>query len=317
MSEAKQSENARQDAVAQPDGIFAYEHPFVTTDVVALSVGASQQDNYRKLPEKHLEVLLIKRDADPFANQWALPGGFINPGQTAREAALAKLQEKTGVSEVYLEQLFTFTEPSRDPRGWIISSAHLALVEKGSVVQGEGTQHPRWFAAELQLVHESTDHYPDGRIERKTYELRLSSQETGEETASEAVNATAATESAHEALTARVEHVITTTRTMRADEFVILDDGGLAFDHAKQIVYAILRLRNKVEYTDLALNLMPELFTLTDLQKVYEVILGHELLKAGFRRTVKDLVVETDEQTSSAGHRPSKLYRRNWNISLS
>ena len=118
-------------------------------------------------------------------------------------------------------------------------------------------------------------------------------------------------------IAARVEHVITTMRTLRADEFAILDDGGLAFDHAKQIVYAILRLRNKIEYTDLALNLMPELFTLTDLQKVYEVILGRELLKAGFRRTVKDLVVETDEQTSSAGHRPSKLYRRNWNISLS
>lgn len=297
--------------------IFAYEHPFVTTDVVALSVGAGQQDNYRKLPEKHLEVLLVQRDAEPFAGQWALPGGFIHPGQTAREAALSKLQEKTGVPEVYLEQLFTFTEPDRDPRGWVVSSAHLALIEKGSVVQNEGSQRSCWFAAELGLVHESTDHYPEGRVEHKVYELRLSLQEQGEKDQGQPGETSDAALPGQAVITARVEHVITTTRTLRADEFAILDDGGLAFDHAKQIVYAILRLRNKIEYTDLALNLMPELFTLTDLQKVYEVILGRELLKAGFRRTVKDLVVETDEQTSSAGHRPSKLYRRNWNISLS
>ncbi|MNN88707.1 hypothetical protein D3C81_2064290 [compost metagenome] len=66
-----------------------------------------------------------------------------------------------------------------------------------------------------------------------------------------------------------------------------------------------------MNYTDIALHLMPNLFTLTELQQVYEVILDKELLKAAFRRKVTDLVTETDHYTKNAGHRPSRLYRRN------
>ena len=74
------------------------------------------------------------------------------------------------------------------------------------------------------------------------------------------------------------------------------------------------RLRGKVNYTDIALHLMPKFFTLTELQQVYEVITDKELLKAAFRRKVADLVAETDHYTENAGHRPSRLYRRNWRI---
>jgi hypothetical protein len=88
---------------------------------------------------------------------------------------------------------------------------------------------------------------------------------------------------------------------------------GIAFDHAKIIEYAVERLRNKIEYTDIAFNLMPEHFTLTELQQVYEVILGKDLLKANFRRKISDMVVETDEYTKDAGHRPSKLFKYNPN----
>jgi hypothetical protein len=96
-----------------------------------------------------------------------------------------------------------------------------------------------------------------------------------------------------------------------AEKREIVESGGIAFDHAKIIEYGIERLRRKIEYTDIAFNLMPELFTLTELQKVYEVILGRELLKANFRRKVADMVLETDNLTKDAGHRPSKLYRYN------
>lgn len=87
----------------------------------------------------------------------------------------------------------------------------------------------------------------------------------------------------------------------------------LAFDHAKLLIYAIERLKNKVEYTTIAFNLMPERFTLTQLQQVYEILLDKPLLKANFRRKIADMVIETNEQEENAGHRPSKLYKFNTN----
>ncbi len=91
-------------------------------------------------------------------------------------------------------------------------------------------------------------------------------------------------------------------------------ESELAFDHAKMLIYAIERLKNKVEYTTIAFNLMPEKFTLTKLQQVYEILLDKPLLKANFRRKIADMVIETDEYEENAGHRPSKLYcfNKNW-----
>ena len=77
------------------------------------------------------------------------------------------------------------------------------------------------------------------------------------------------------------------------------------------LVYAIERLKNKVEYTTIAFHLMPEKFTLTKLQQVYEILLDKPLLKANFRRKIADMVIETEEYEENAGHRPSKLYQFN------
>lgn len=287
-----------QRAEPTPNPLEPYEHPHLACDVATFALGTTEQDNYRKLPEKRLEVLLVQRGEEPFAGQWALPGGFVHPRQTVREGALAKLREKTGVTNAYLEQLFTFSDPARDPRAWVVSCAHVALVDKGALAAGALEAGAHWFAATLGLQRESVDHLPEGRVERRTYALNLTCDDAG---LAEPM-----------CLQAHVEHTLTTSRQVREERFEALDTGGLAFDHAAQVAYAILRLRNKIEYTDLALNLMPELFTLTELQGAYEAILGRTLLKAAFRRTVAGLVVETDEMTSSAGHRPSRLYRRNW-----
>ena len=91
-------------------------------------------------------------------------------------------------------------------------------------------------------------------------------------------------------------------------------ESQLALDHAKMLIYAIERLKNKVEYTTIAFNLMPEKFTLTKLQQVYEILLDKPLLKANFRRKISDMVIETEEYEENAGHRPSKLYcfNKNW-----
>ena len=91
-----------------------------------------------------------------------------------------------------------------------------------------------------------------------------------------------------------------------------MEDDGIAFDHAKIILSAILNLRNSVE-NDLKLvfDLMPEMFTLTQLQKAMELVLGQKLLTANFRRKIADYVVETEHSAEGAGHRPAKLFKRN------
>lgn len=85
-------------------------------------------------------------------------------------------------------------------------------------------------------------------------------------------------------------------------------------DYAKIIAYAINTLRENLNYSMLAFELLPEYFTLTDLQTVYEKILGKELLTANFRRKIADYVVETDEKVEGVGHRPSKLFKRNMDV---
>ena len=85
---------------------------------------------------------------------------------------------------------------------------------------------------------------------------------------------------------------------------------SVAFDHKKIIEYGRQRLANKVEYTDIAFHLVGEEFTLPELQKVYEILLGRELYKANFRKKVADMIEETDYVTTGQAHRPSRLYRR-------
>lgn len=79
--------------------------------------------------ECDLKVLLIQRGLEPFAGRWALPGGFLRPGEDLDEAARRELQEETGVRTVYLEQLYTFGAPERDPRRRVVTVAYYALVK--------------------------------------------------------------------------------------------------------------------------------------------------------------------------------------------
>ncbi|MGL5764597.1 MAG: NUDIX hydrolase, partial [Sarcina sp.] len=82
----------------------------------------------------------------------------------------------------------------------------------------------------------------------------------------------------------------------------------LAFDHLKIIYYALERMRNKVQYTAIVFSLLPKLFTLTELQQVYEILLGRKLIKSNFRRWVNKLVEETDKTRKGGAHRPSRLF---------
>ncbi len=87
------------------------------------------------------------------------------------------------------------------------------------------------------------------------------------------------------------------------------DKQSLAFDHADIILTGLTRLKNKIEYTDLVFHLLSEEFTLTELQNVYEAILGKKLLAPAFRRVIKPRVEATGHFTAGSGHRPSALFR--------
>ncbi len=92
-------------------------------------------------------------------------------------------------------------------------------------------------------------------------------------------------------------------------EELLASDRTVAFDHKKIISYARWRLANKVEYTLIAFHLVPEGFTLPNLQKVYEILLGKPLYKANFRKKISEFIEETEFQTSGDAHRPSRIYR--------
>lgn len=95
-----------------------YPRPSLTADVVV--VAPAEHDAYR--------VLFIRRAHDPFAGRWALPGGFVEPTETVAEAAARELREETSLEGVAVEELGCFSKPGRDPRGWVVSIAHLARV---------------------------------------------------------------------------------------------------------------------------------------------------------------------------------------------
>lgn len=268
-----------------------FERPSVTVDMLIFTVVNEDEENYRKLPEKTLKLLMVKRGDHPFMGQWALPGGFVSAQESLEDAALRELKTETNVDNVYMEQLYTWGDVGRDPRTRVISCAYMALADstKLNIVAGDDADDAKWFNIRYNLAHEKKTITEKGYIVEMLYSINL-------------WNST-------ETLSATVKVVETVADKVIKVSREVVDSTGIAFDHAEMIEYGIERLKNKIEYTDIAFNLMPELFTLSELQQVYEVILGKELLAAAFRRKIADMVIETNQFTKDAGHRPSKLYR--------
>jgi 8-oxo-dGTP diphosphatase len=129
---------------------YQYEMPAVAVDCVIFGLD---------LETKDLKVMLIERDLEPFAGMWAIPGGFVRRGESLEQAAARELEEETGIKDVFLEQLYTFGDPGRDPRGWVISVAYYALVspEGHRVVARTDARQAAWFTVK-RLPRLAFDH---------------------------------------------------------------------------------------------------------------------------------------------------------------
>ena len=250
----------------------------LTTDVLIFSVSSEEVENYRKLSEKKFSVLLVKRNTYPFKDKWCLPGGFLRVDETIDEAARRILETETNLKNIYMEQLYTFGDVDRDPRMRIVSTAYIALVDKNRL-RDHLPENAAWFTMHILEDEEEIQVTLDNGTESFPIVVgkRLKSP------------------------------------TSDRYEYFVKKDDHLAFDHAKVIVSGISRLKNKVEYTDIVFNMMPEYFTLGELQQVYEVILGKKLLDPAFRQKKKKKTVKTDKVQTGGGHRPSALFRYNRN----
>jgi 8-oxo-dGTP diphosphatase len=182
-----------------------------------------------------LQVLLIRRSASPFQGFWALPGGVFSGDEALAKAAARLLVDETGLEDVYLEQLYTFTD--LDPHLPAVAVTYFALVNH---TQARLQQRRRW---------------------RPAWHTVASLPE-------------------------------------------------LAFNNRAVIDYALTRLRYKLEYTNVAYSLLPDSFTLSELQRVYESITGRPLDKRNFRKWIlaRGIVQPTGGTRSQGAHRPARLY---------
>lgn len=267
-----------------------FERPSVTVDTLVFTVTDEKKENYRKLPKKVLKLLMIKRGDHPDMGKWALPGGFVDMDESLEEAALRELKEETNVDNVYIKQLYSWGDVDRDKRTRIISTSYMSLVDSSSlnVKADDDADDAKWFTVSCKCYQENKVLNEKGYVFERKFKLSL---ENDENKLSAVV---------------KVSKIVEEKTTKIKRE--ILESNGIAFDHAKIIVYAIGELKNKVSKTNIIFYLMPKFFTLTELQQVYEVILDTKLLKANFRRKISNMVVETNKYTKSGGHRPSKLY---------
>ena len=254
-----------------------YEKLSMTSDILVFSVSDIEQENYRKTSEKFMSVLLVKRKDYPFKDKWCLPGGFLNIDEDLEECPKRILESETNLTNIYLEQLYTFGAVNRDPRMRIVSTSYMALIDKNNI-HCELKEEAKWFNIEVK--------------------------------SSKANMITLSLTNGEDEIEIRAKKVLAEKTTDRY-EYEIIANESLAFDHAKVIIVGLERLRNKIEYTDIVFNMMPKYFTLGELQKVYEVILGKKLLMPAFRRIIAEKVEKTDKQRTGGGHRPSVLFKYN------
>ncbi len=209
---------------------YLHPRPALTVDCVIFGLNTGLDE---------LWVLLVERGQKPFKGRWAIPGGFVRVGESLETAARRELDEETGLRDVFLEQLYTFGEPDRDPREHVVSVTYYALVNLDDYELEAGTDAKKaaWFP-----------------VKRREKEL--------------------------------------------------------AFDHRRILDVALARLRGKLSYQPVGFELLPRKFTLSQLQRLYEIILEQPVDKRNFRKKVLAMGILRDlgEVQENVRHRAAKLY---------
>jgi 8-oxo-dGTP diphosphatase len=206
--------------------------------------------------DRDLFTVLVRRRFPPNEGGWALPGGFVKSEESLEQAAARVLHDKASLSGVYLEQLYTFGAPHRDPRMRVVAVAYYALVDRGRFETVDVASDDILFA---RLVV-PWDGETGGPVE------------------------------------------------------LVREDGttvAIGFDHADMLGMVVKRMRGKLNYSPIGFQLLPEAFTLRQLQQVHETVLGTDLNKDSFRRRMlaSGLLEATGERQHDVGHRPAELYR--------
>ena len=249
----------------------------MTSDLLIISISDEEKNDYRKNNGKKMSILLVKREDYPYKDMWCLPGGFVNPDtETLEDCAKRVLKNETNITNIYLEQLFTFDGIKRDPRCRVVTTAYIALIDK-NILKEPLLKNASWFDV---IIYEEKDSIVNMTLSNGIDNIHFSIKKTLRPLSTDRYN------------------------------FTILENKDLAFDNPLVILSGIERIRNKITYTDIVFNMMPEYFTLGELQKVYEVILGKKLLDPAFRRMIKNKVVKTNKIKNDGGHRPSWLFKK-------
>jgi len=203
-----------------------HARPKVAVDTVLFAIDSGQ-----------IKCYLVRLRWGPAAGKWAFPGGLVRKGEMLDEAARRELRQSTGLDDCYIEQLFSFGDPNRDPKAHVVSVAYMALIDQASA------------------VHSCSQKYANGQW----FEM------TG------------------------------------------LPD--LAYDHAEIAEYAVRRLKSKLEYTNIACNLLPPTFTFAQIEELYAIVLGRALDRRNFRRRIMAMNLLNRLPLERRGnHRPAALY---------
>ena len=204
-----------------------FTNPILATDVIIFSIIQGE-----------LCVLLTESKKKEFHGMMSFPGGLVKYKEELETAAERHLKEKTGNSNIYLEQLYTFSDPTRDPGGHIVSTAYFALLPENKVKLEKGKDL------------KSLGWYPVSKLPK------------------------------------------------------------LAYDHKKMIDYAKQRLAWKLEYSNVVYSLLPEIFTLSELQDIYEIILHKEFDKRNFRKKLMSLGIlkKLGKKREGDANRPAELF---------
>ena len=246
----------------------------LSTDVLIFSVSKGEAKTCRNLSDKFFSILLVRRNKEPFKDTWCLPGGFVGENETIDTAADRILEKETNLTNIYKEQLYTFGDVDRDPRTRVISTAYMALIDKQKITN-QLSEDASWF--NIHITEENN----------KVNVVLENDEDT-------------------------IEFIIEkelVSQTTKKYKYKTIKNENIAFDHDKIILTGIERMKNKVKDTDIVFNMMPEYFTLGELQQIYEVILDKKLLDPAFRRIIADKVEKTDKMIKTGGHRPSVLFR--------